>query len=213
VLIPPAPGVTSALGLLLADLRYDFTATYLGSLSNPDVAALQRVYATLERQALAQMALDGVAAQDVVLVRSAEVRYARQGFEMEVEVPHDFDALTLAKVCQAFHALHQQSYSYAMRTEEVTLVNAVVRAVAGLPKPSLGRIRVASARRDPRPRRVYVDGHWHAATVVDRATLVVGDIVEGPAIVEQSDSTSVLLPGDVARVDPLHNLVVSVAGA
>jgi N-methylhydantoinase A len=211
VLIPPAPGVTSALGLLLADLRYDFTATFLGSLSVPDLDALRRLYTSLEQQALDQVARDDIALQDVVLARSAEVRYARQGFELEVSMPVELDPAGLARVRESFHALHAQRYGYAMRSEEVVLVNAFVRAVAELPKPTVKSFGVMPRRRPQQARRVWIHGRWYTASVVDRGTLAVSDVVEGPAIVEQVDSTSVLLPGDTARVDPHDNLIVTVA--
>jgi N-methylhydantoinase A len=214
VLVPVAPGVTSALGLLMADFRYDFSATYLGSLSDPDCAALAAVYGELERQALEQMAQDGVAVGAVTLARTAEARYRRQGFELEVAVPGgDLDDGAIGRVCEAFHRLHARMYGYAMRDEELVLVNAQVSAVARLPKPSFAPEQVGAdgAERAVKGRRaIYVDGGWTTATVYDRARLGPGAEVAGPAIVEQADSTTVLGPGDRGRIDVFRNLIVAV---
>jgi N-methylhydantoinase A len=214
VLVPVAPGVTSALGLLMADFRYDFTATYLGSLSDPDCAALAGVYAELERQALEQMAHDGVAAAGVTLVRTAEVRYRRQGFELDVAVPGgDVDSAAVARVREAFHRLHARMYGYAMWDEEPVLVNAQVSAVARLPKPSFAPepVGVDGAECAVKGRRaIYVDGAWSTATVYDRGRLGPGAEIAGPAIVEQADSTTVLGPGDRGRIDVFRNLIVAV---
>lgn len=216
VLIPVAPGVTSALGLLMADFRYDFSATYLGSLSRPDLEGLRHVFADLERQALEQMARDGVSSDQVVIARSAEVRYQRQGFELEVSIPSEaIDASGLDRACEAFHKLHAQHYGYVMRDEEIVLVNALVSAVAGLPKPeftSEPTPRNGSIGREPQVkgmRSMYVAGEWVTARVYDRNQLAVGDTVDGPAIVEQADSTTVLLRGDTGRIDPFRNLIVA----
>src|SRR4029453_12064957 len=124
VLVPLAPGVTSALGLLMADFRYDFSTTYLGSLSDSEPERINSVYADLESHALAQMAQDGLG-DDILLTRTAEVRYRRQGFELDVPVPSGLlDGAALGEVGEAFHGLHTRLYGYAMRGEDLVLVNA-----------------------------------------------------------------------------------------
>ena len=234
VLVPVMPGVTSALGLLVADLRYDVSATVRGSLASPDHAALTRVFEDLERAALEQMARDGVAHGAVQLNRTADVRYARQSWELEVSVPPgSLDETSLALVRSEFHARHTQQYGYAMESEELILVNAQVSAIAALPKPPLGLAEGAdttgAARADGASgaaanghgaamahdqageRQTWLGGRWVRASVYDRRGLPPGSAIEGPAIVEQSDTTTFLGLGDRARVDDFGNLVVEVA--
>jgi N-methylhydantoinase A len=216
VLIPLMPGVTSALGLLVADLRYDVSATVRASLAGPDLAALTTVFTDLERQALDQMARDGVTHGDVNLHRSADVRYARQSWELEVTVPHGrLDTAAMARVTSDFHARHAQQYGYAMEGEELILVNAQVSAIAALPKPPLGLAGMAggTAARGtvPGERQTWLGGRWVSAGVYQRGSLAPGDRVDGPAIVEQLDTTTYLGAGDRARVDAYGNLIVAVA--
>jgi N-methylhydantoinase A len=219
VLVPLAPGVTSAIGLLMADLRYDFTETYLGPLSECDAERLTRLFVDLELRAVEQMTRDSVSPEHVALARSAEVRYHGQGFELEVAVPGGtLDSLAIERIREAFHAAHSQHYGYAMRDQQVVLVNAQVTAIAQLPKPAADP--AAPTNDDGRPdvalkdrRRMYVEGEWTTATVYDRALLAPGMCIDGPAIVEQIDSTTVLLPGDCGRVDQLRNMIVQVAEA
>ena len=217
------PGVTSALGLLVADLRYDVSATVRGSLAAPDLGALGNVYADLERQALGQMARDGVDHGAVQLTRSADVRYARQSWELEVGVPAgSLDQQALDTIRTEFHARHRQQYGYAMEGEELILVNAQVSAIAALPKPPLGATRTASADGraaadaamaydQPGERRTWLGGRWVTASVYDRRGLPPGAAIEGPAIVEQLDTTTFLGLGDRARVDDFGNIVIEVA--
>ncbi len=218
VLVPPMPGVTSALGLLVADLRYDTSATVRGSLAAPDVDALTGIYEDLERQALDQMARDGVDHGQVGLARSADVRYARQSWELEVSVPPGrLDETAIGLVRSEFHALHAQQYGYAMENEELILVNAQVSATAVLPKPPLGALDVgrdaagATPGDNPGERQLWLGGRWVRASVYDRAALVPGASIEGPAIVEQLDTTTFIGLGDRALVDPFGNLVITVA--
>ena len=216
VVIPIMPGVTSALGLLVADLRYDVSATVRRSLASPDLGALSTVYADLEAQALEQMARDGVDHGAVQLHRSADIRYARQSWELEITVPPGvLDPTAVALVGSEFHARHAQQYGYAMEGEELILVNAQVSAIAELPKPPLGLAGMASGGyRSGGPatqRRTWLGAAWVPAVVHQRGDLSPGATIEGPAIVEQLDTTTFLGRGDVARVDGFGNLIVTVA--
>ncbi len=215
VLVPIAPGVTSALGLLLADLRYDFGGTHLCTLEDAEAAQLQEFYATLERRAAEQMHRDGVLDEQVSMSRSAEVRYVRQGFELEVPVPSGtLDAAALERIRDAFHAAHAQQYGYAMRSETVVLVNAQVSAVALLPKPGLDMAQAsaveAQAALPGGQRALYTNGRWLQADVYDRTALQPGMNIDGPAIIEQVDSTAVLSSGDRGRVDRFRNFILRV---
>ena len=218
VLVPVMPGVTSALGLLVADLRYDVSATVRGSLAAPDLTALTALYTELERQALDQMDRDDVPPDNVTLHRSADVRYGRQSWELEVSVPAGtLDDAALATVAAEFHEHHRQQYGYAMEGEELILVNAQVSAIAVLPKPPFGAAIDAGQPSDramahdqPGERRVWLGGRWVNATVHDRAGLTPGAAIEGPAIVEQLDTTTFLGLGDRALVDAFGNLILTV---
>ena len=217
VLIPLAPGVTSAVGLLVADLRYDFTSTFLGALTDGAADRLALLYADLEQKALEQMARDGVPAEQVTLARTAEARYHGQGFELEVAVPAGpLGAGAIERVREAFHSSHTRQYGYAMRDEQVVVVNAQVTAVANLPKPGDPEAAPTNShRRDPLKgqRPVYIGGHWTTAAVYDRSLLEPAMTIDGPAIVEQIDSTTVLQPGDCGRIDQFRNLIVRVPEA
>jgi N-methylhydantoinase A len=189
-------------------------------LASDGLATLTTMFEDLERQALGQMARDGVDHGAVGLTRSADVRYGRQSWELEVGVPSGtLDGAALDTIAAEFHARHRQAYGYAMETEPLIVVNAQVSAIAALPKPPLGsttapgmdRSAGAMAHDQPGERQTWLGGRWVSASVYDRRGLPPGAAIEGPAIVEQLDTTTFLGLGDRARVDESGNLVVEVA--
>jgi len=193
--IPPAPGVLSALGLLLAPPRHESSRTVMASAG----AELSEVWSDLEEQAGRALSAQGVSGP-ITLTRLADCRYAGQSHELRVD-----GGKALA---DALHAAHEQAYGYAMPDEPVTVVT--VRVVATAP-PVLDAPPTEWDQGEARPdreRRIGVGDDMDLVRVLDRAGLHPGDTVRGPALVEQPDSTTLLGPDDVAEVDDTANLVV-----
>ncbi|MPZ87072.1 MAG: hydantoinase/oxoprolinase family protein [Nitriliruptorales bacterium] len=203
VVIPPAPGVLSALGLLLAPARYEVSRTVLGD----DPTTMEATW-----EGLAHLAAEQLTAQrpggPVTVTRVADVRYAGQSHELRVAVDK------VEEVEKAFAAAHHEAYGYAMPGEPVEV--ATLRAVAEGP-PSLdappARWDLGASR--PERRRIIGlgggSGGQVEARVLDRAALRSGDRIAGPALLEQSDTTTLLAPEDVAECDDAGNLVVRLA--
>jgi N-methylhydantoinase A len=214
VVVPESPGVACALGLLMADFRHDYSQTFLRRLTDLDPAQLDEAYAALEGRATRQMAAEGLAPEAIAFRRSADLRYAGQGYELEVTVPAGpYHASSLTALAEAFGRLHRQQYGYAMAPHTVEMVNLRLSAVGLRPKPAL-RAEV-SGPPDPADactgrRRIYMDGAFLDAPVYARARLRCGMRVDGPAIVEQADSTTVLPPGSWGLVDRYRNLLIHI---
>ena len=220
VLVPVMPGVTSALGLLVADLRYDVSATVRGSLAAPDLTALTALYDGARTAGpRPDEARRRRTTANVTLHRTADVRYARQSWELEVSVPAGtLDDAALATVAAEFHERHRQQYGYAMEGEELILVNAQVSAIAVAAQAAVrrrpstpGRAMAHDAGRHDQRHAIWLGGRWVNASVYDRRGLPPGAAIEGPAIVEQLDTTTFLGLGDRARVDAFGNLILEVA--
>jgi N-methylhydantoinase A len=218
ILVPVAPGVTSALGLLMADFRHDMSCTYLCSVAQVDLGDLNNAFGRMEQAGLEQMAREGVDSEKVLFFRTADMRYMGQGYELEVSVPGGkMDSSHLATVNQRFHESHQRAYGYANWEEETELVTLRVVAIGQLRKPELGvgepdptaTVNPESARKGERP--VYFAGGWVQTPIYERSRLRVGDRVLGPSIIEQFDSTTVMLSGQQATVDTQFNLVIEKA--
>ncbi len=214
VLVPVAPGVTSALGLLMADLRHDYVRTWLRPLSGLTADQLIAEYAELEREATAQMQQDHVGKEQLSMLRIADIRYVGQGYELQVPVSSNGAGLKVKDLSERFFELHRQQYGFAHREGAVEVVNLRLSAIGQLPRPQLaaepmnGTVNPNDAFK--KPRQVYMAGQYHNAQIYDRPRLRPGDTINGPAVIEQLDSTTVVWPGQSARVDAYRNLIVRV---
>jgi N-methylhydantoinase A len=163
-----------------------------------------------------QMLAEGAGQTDVVLARTADVRYFGQGYELEISVPGGkLGAEELRLVCASFGEAHRRQYGYVKEANEaIELVNLRVTAVGLLPKPRFhpqpdSPVAAVNPDRACKGRRaVYFRGDFVDTPIFERSQLQVSDSVAGPAIIEQLDSTTVLPPGLQASVDPYSNLVI-----
>ena len=214
VLVPVAPGVTSALGLLMADLRHDFAQTVLRPGSELSPTEITSWYEQLETQAMEQMAREHVAPEDVSLVRAADARYVGQGYELEVVAKSGrLEQRDVDEIVERFHDAHVRTYGYASRDNAVEVVNLRVTALASMPRPDLASDSQASVGDPSRARigerEVYFRNEPKTTAIYDRSVLIPGDVIEGPAIVEQLDSTTVVRDDQTATVDNYLNLILT----
>jgi N-methylhydantoinase A len=216
-LIPPDPGNVSAFGLLTVDVKNDYVLTQVQRDEALDLARLNAAYTRLERQARETLHAEGFAPEDMHLIRSADLRYFGQAWEVRVEVPPGSLGRAAADVAVGrFHAAHQQTYGYSyvdQPDQRIEWVNLRVAAVGPLPKPTIQpRPRPFSSGVDRAvtgTRHVVFDVEVGGATpVYARERLQPGDCLDGPAIVEEFGSTTVVFPGQRARVDDYANLLL-----
>jgi N-methylhydantoinase A len=214
VMVPVAPGITSAIGLLMADFRHDYSRTFLQTTDALDFEELNKAFDALGSQATAQLLADRVPAKDILLLRSLEMRYRGQGHNLEVTVPAGkLDQASLQIINEAFHRQHQTAYGYGQPEEMTEFVSLRLAGVGRLPKPHQRRIE--SNGQDASPalvsqRQVYLNGHWRKTPVYSRDLLRANHRLEGPAIVEQLDSTTVILPGQKAEIDAQGNILIAI---
>jgi len=214
VVIPQAPGVFSALGLLLADYRHEFKASVLRSTAELSDEELEEIYASLEAKALETLLREGVSKDDVVLMRYADLRYVKQSYELSVEAPRPVPKGGVAKLREAFDRRHEEIYGYSMK-DEVMVVKVRVTAVGRVRKPSLRVLReitgggnaLAGVRK-----AFFGKTGWVEAKVFRRAVLPPDSVIAGPALIEEYDSVTVVPPGWSCRVDGLGNLLLEFRG-
>ena len=202
VIIPPAPGAFSALGLVATDLKRDCARTLYADLGTVDPDRVAAAFAAMEVAGTAMLEAASVPAARRALPRFADVRYRRQAYELTVPVEEGkVTRATLERLAAAFHEKHEQTYGHANRAEVVQLVNLRLTAVGRLPDLMLAQPSDAGSAR-VRQREV-----WFAATgfvpayVHWRNGLLAGTAVSGPAVIEALDSTTVVPPGWTARID------------
>jgi N-methylhydantoinase A len=204
VIIPPAPGAFSALGLVASDLRRDYSRTLYADPAHVDPARVADVIVAMEAGAAAMLDAARVPAERRALIRQADVRYRRQAYELTVPLAEGaIDRAALNALVEAFHTRHAQTYGHANREEAVQLVNLRVTALGRQPGLTLA-LRSDAADARVRERSVWFSGLGAVVTDVHwRSGLAPGSTVGGPAVIEALDSTTVVPPGWNARVDDL----------
>jgi N-methylhydantoinase A len=216
VILPAAAGVTAAIGLLAAEVKFDVARTYVRRLDALDSATVGAMFDEMAAQAI-DVVRQSSLTSEVAVVRSADARYLGQGYELTVPVPSGrLDAAALAAVRTSFDEIYAARYGYASPREPVEVVTWKLSAIGGTPRVSLAKAageRSGAARKADRlayfpERRGFVE-----TAVYDRYALAAGSTVDGPAIVEERESTTVLPPGVSAVVDAYANLIVTVAPA
>ena len=211
VVIPVHPGLFSASGLVAADLRLDDAQTVLRRFDPAETDELLGWYRDAAARARSQLRADGVAASGIRVLGTVDCRYLGQGFELPV-VLGGLTARDVRRIGEDFHALHERTYGHANPGEDVELVTLRLSAFGAIRAPAREEI----VRGGPRPpaeatvgsRSVLLPGarRRRAVPVLRREALRARNRVEGPAIVEEMDATTVILPGQQARADRFGNL-------
>jgi N-methylhydantoinase A len=209
-IVPPNPGNLSAFGLLAVDWRTDHLATKVMHEDTIDLAAVADIYADLENQAVTTLEQDGIARSRINLMRETDVRYAGQSMEVRVVAPSGkIDAAFIAGLAEAFHAAHRKTFGYNYAGQQkVELVNFCVSGFGMIERPSIPKLTGGSAAHTSTMRDVYFDGSFRPTPVYQRATLAAGFALEGPAVIEEFGSTTVVFPEQSLMVDPHGILIV-----
>jgi N-methylhydantoinase A len=204
VLIPRGPGIFSATGLLVTDLEHEHTATVLALLEGVTADELEHAFEPLEEAGRDELEREGTAPEDISFVRFLDLRYVGQSFELTVPFG---DPLRAAA---RFHEEHDRAYGFQAPAEPVELVAVRLRAVGRIAKPRLPELEGGALPAPKERREVYfgeADG-FVDTPVYDRYAFPAGVGFDGPAIVEEYDSTLVVHPGFAAETDVHGNLFV-----
>jgi N-methylhydantoinase A len=212
IIVPPSPGVLSAIGLLVSTLRADYAQTCV-EVPPYDTARIAAAFDSLSSQADAWFARENAPLASRTKTRTASLRYRNQGFELTVGWPEAMPMeAAAAEAVERFHQLHEQLYTFAQRDTVVEIVNLRVAAVCELERPRLvereGGGSLAEAQTGTNS--VWFGDGPVATPVYDRARMAAGIRIDGPAILTQLDATTVILPGETATADRYGNLVVTI---
>ncbi|GAB3131746.1 hydantoinase/oxoprolinase family protein [Tsukamurella serpentis] len=211
VVVPPHPGITSAQGCLLVDVRHDLSAMYQHVATEVDPVDLESEYSRLEREGLERLRHEGVPDDRMMLDRTISMRYAGQWRSLTVAV--DREEGFLQRAVERFHQEHERDYSFRRDDVPVEIYQISLRAIGTTPKPSFPQTDTVDAP-PPSPMTVrqvfFEDGGRLDTPVYDRDDLVAGHTVTGPAIIDQLDSTTVVPPEATAVVDGWSNLRIHI---
>src|SRR5262252_1993028 len=217
VIVPLYPGITSAVGLLTTDLKYDAIKTAFMTSDSVDYARLNADFATMQGQLAAQFKADGIAATDVTFVRAGDLRYVGQGYELRVPFPPGpLDTAAIAHVCAAFHHLHKVEYGHVFAHSPIEIVNVRLTGVGSMPKIAPPQVTAhdtlddALVKTAPCVFRVHGELTSIPTPFYQRERLAVGVAFAGPAVLLQHDTTTVAPPDTRVVVDAGGNLIIFV---
>lgn len=213
VLVPARPGITNALGCVVADLRHDYVRTVNKPLSAVDDATVARIYAEQAAEGEATIAREGVPVRELRRVLTADMQFQGQSHILSVGV--ESADIGVAGLHKAFAAAYFRRFGIELAEIPPVLVNLHTAVIGVRPEISLGAL--AATERAPTlkaaqagERRVWFSDGWHETPVYAREKLPLDAVFEGPAILEQLDCTTVVEPGDKVRQDKLGNLLITV---
>lgn len=211
MLVPSTPGVLSALGFLLSDVRNVFTLTKVTTIDDLEFAAYNREIEQLTQQANEWLEEEGVEPHHREVEVGFDVRYHGQAYELPIRVSSRLDGGAVQDLVQRFHAEHKRRYGFNQEFATVEVVTLRVTAIGSLPKlvfePSeIEGEDATAALVSEKP--VYFSGGYQSAGVFDRTLLRPGNRLSGPAVITQSDCTTVVAPGQTLSVDRYSNLVI-----
>jgi N-methylhydantoinase A len=218
VVLPPIPGCHSAVGLVVTDISRDYVTTRIGRADERLESHLSSAIGEQRATAHADLADEGVGPEHRDLSSSLDMRYMGEQFSVNVPIRHHIDGSWLNLVVEDFHDLHEHLYGFRVDEEPVEVVNVRLRAtgrLGGVVTPSAAGSRGTSAPAPAGSRRVAFgpsDDDVVETAVYERRELEPGAVFEGPAIIEQDDTTSIIPPAKHVRCDPYGNLIVT-AGA
>ena len=215
VIVPPHPGITSAAGLLTTDLKYDAVKTAFQTSDSVDAAKLNADFAWLADTLIAQFAADDLGSDRIGLIRAGDLRYVGQGYELRVAFPDGpIDEAALAGVWQAFERQHRTEYGHVFADSPIEIVNIRLTGTAIMPKigrpPPIDTGELDAARLRIGSCSFRVDGGLASfdTPYYRRDAIPAGRPIEGPAVVVQRDTTTVVPPGWTAVAESNRNLIL-----
>jgi 5-oxoprolinase (ATP-hydrolysing)/N-methylhydantoinase A len=214
VFIPPASGVASAVGLLMAPTGFDFGHSYAGELDDLDWIEVERLYSEMEAEGRRMVTRGGTRLEEVRIERRAEMRYARQFHDIEIPVPVPLPATAAAVLRTRFDAEYARLYGVTLQAYPVQALNWRVLVAAQAPRLDLQispRDRNGESLKGRRPIYLPTEKRFVEVPVYDRYRLAAGATLQGPAVVEEAEATTLLWPGDHLIVDRRQNLVITIA--
>jgi len=212
VIVPSTPGVLSALGGLIADIKNDFISTVFLELAESEIAAIQNGFAHLKKQAVTWLHQEQGYSGEFRLIYAGDMRYRGQAFELETTLNwDDIEAGSIRELAESFHLEHEKVYEHCDREAPVQIVNLRLVIVGESPKPVF-------TRREPVHKLaesqgivdVFISGTLEKVPLYQREHMSPGDTLDGPAVVAQSDCTTCVPPDISGQVDGYGNLILTV---
>ncbi len=217
VLVPPIPGILSAMGMLISDIRHDFVLTRIIPISKASPDVLEPVFQDLQQKAVDMLRREGVEQKDTTLLKYVDVRYVGQSFEIRVKFEGDVcTAEHIQELVRNFHVEHEKRYGHKDLNAPVELVNFRVEGIGK--RESIFLREIPSGKADPPMeslksiRKVYFEEKqtFLDTRIFERERLLAENVIEGPAVVEESNATTLIHPGMAGKVDSYGAILITI---
>lgn len=210
IIIPTHPGVAAAMGCLLVDVRHDISKTYVKKVQDASIEELTTQFHDLRVEAKALLEEEGISDETSTLMNYMDLRYKGQWRSLAVAVPDELTSLD--EVLAAFHKEHEREFAFSDPQQVIEIYGLRVTAIGTVPKPEFLQHTPVGSIEDAykETRAVYFDGQYVETNVYNRDKLPVLAQIEGPAIIDQLDTTTVIPPGFTAEVDTYKNIIITV---
>ncbi|MFC1892442.1 hydantoinase/oxoprolinase family protein [Chloroflexota bacterium] len=214
IIVPELPGVLSAFGLLVANLECEQSTTFPMKLHEFDFVKANELLVELDRLGKEEMERDGIPFNQVSILRLADMRYVGQSFELEVPIPERIDSKSIVQIEQNFAEVNNRIYGQVKTGVPIEFVNFRSLYIHAMPQPDvLSTARAGSIEEALKGRREAYFGNGYISTpIYDRTKLPVGGKIEGPAIIEQADTTTVIYPKQSCHIDDFNNIIINALG-
>jgi N-methylhydantoinase A len=217
VIVPPSSGVFSAWGMLMADLRHDFSQTYIAPMDQASVDSVNAVFAKLEGRVRDLFELERIPEGQIALSYSVDLRYIGQEHTLRVPAPARMKQSDKPSLDRSFDDMHLRIYGHNAPEERKEIVSLQVMGIGKVRKPVLEKI--ARGAKSPTSgatlgkRRVYVgSGTYEPFSIYRRDLLAAGNVIEGPALIEEATATTTVGKGETCSVDEYGNLIIALTG-
>jgi len=214
VIVPEVPGVLSAFGLLVANVENEQSQTLLMRLDEFDFEKVNNLFVELDRLGKEELERDRILFDQVRVSRFADMRYVGQSFELEIPMPDKVDFQNIGKIEQDYLEVNRRVYGEIKTGVPIEFVNFRCKYIYAMPKPQLiSTVKTGTIEGAFKGRRVAYFGNGYISTpIYDRTKLPVGGKIEGPAIIEQADTTTVIYPKQNCYVDNFGNIIIKALG-
>ncbi|QYA42881.1 hydantoinase/oxoprolinase family protein [Macrococcoides bohemicum] len=214
VIIPAAASVFASWGMLLSDLRHDYTQTILSSTEDLDFDLVNKQFNSTIQHGINVLDSEGIDKNNVIFSKSLDMRYAGQEHTVEIPIPNDeLNSTNLKDIINKFHESHERMYSYKLIENSTEIVNIKVQILGKLDKPIISEVENKTGNKVKEERNVFFeeDG-WCKINIYDKSFIEIEEKIEGPAIIEEKTTSTVINKYDVAYKDKYGNLIIEIGG-
>jgi len=215
VIIPRSPGVFSARGILTMNLVHIYVRAYARSMDELDIKELEAIYKDMENSALETLTAEGMSKDEIEYTRSLDMGYESQHYHIETPVAEGkLNVNSKEEICDTFEYLHETKYGHRI-SAPLTITNIRLKATGKIKDVPMAEIKQGKEipQNAIKPKRkVYLDGGFVDAQIYERDLLLCGNVIAGPAIIEEPFHTTVIMPGQTLELDRLGNLIIHTGG-